>query len=84
MTSKATVLITGASTGIGAIYAQRFAHRGHDLVLVARDRARLDALAVRLHEETGVAVDVLAADLTQPGDLAAVETRLREDTRLKP
>ncbi|MCV0280506.1 SDR family oxidoreductase [Pseudomonas aeruginosa] len=83
MTSKATVLITGASTGIGATYAQRFANRGHDLVLVARDRARLDALAVRLHEETGVAVDILVADLTQPGDLAAVETRLREDNKIE-
>ena len=43
-----TVLITGASSGIGATYADRFARRGHDLVLVARDRARLEALAGRL------------------------------------
>ncbi|WP_341887984.1 SDR family oxidoreductase [Variovorax sp. YR752] len=82
MTSSSTVLITGASTGIGAIYADRFARRGHDLVLVARDKARLETLAARLREETGVAVDILAADLTQPGDLAAVETRLREDARI--
>jgi short-subunit dehydrogenase len=83
MTSHSTVLITGASTGIGAIYADRFARRGHDLVLVARDKARLETLAARLREETGAAVDILSADLTQPGDLAAVETRLREDTRIE-
>jgi short-subunit dehydrogenase len=79
MTSKAKVLITGASTGIGAIYADRFARRGHDLVLVARNRARLDDVAARLRDETGVAIDILQADLTQPDDLAAVETRLRSD-----
>jgi hypothetical protein len=82
MTTRSTVLITGASTGIGATYAERFAQRGHDLVLVARDRARLGSLANRLHGENGVAVDVLQADLTQPGELAAVETRLRDDRRI--
>lgn len=79
MTSHSTVLITGASTGIGAVYADRFARRGHDLVLVARDKARLETLAERLRAETGAAVDILQADLTQSGDLAAVEARLRED-----
>lgn len=82
MTIRSAVLITGASSGIGAAYAERFAHRGHDLVLVARDKARLEALAARLREETGVAVDVLPADLTHPGDLATVEARLREDSRI--
>lgn len=82
MTSHSTVLITGASTGIGAIYADRFAHRGHDLVLVARDTARLETLAARLRERTGVAVDILPTDLTQPDDLAAVEARLRDDTKI--
>lgn len=80
--TKPAVLITGASTGIGATYADRFARRGHDLVIVARDGARLDDLASRLRNETGVAVDVLPADLTQPGQLAAVETRLRDDDRV--
>ena len=83
MTTRTTVLITGASTGIGAIYADRFARRGHDLVLVARDKARLETLAARLREETGAAVDILAADLTQPGDLAIVEARLREDAKIE-
>lgn len=83
MTSHSAVLITGASTGIGALYADRFARRGHDLVLVARDKARLETLAARLRTETGVVVDILSADLTQSGDLAAVEARLREDARIE-
>ncbi|MGH8389488.1 MAG: SDR family NAD(P)-dependent oxidoreductase [Pseudomonas sp.] len=82
MSTHPTVLITGASTGIGAIYAERFAQRGHDLVLVARDQARLDALAARLRSEHDVAVDVIAADLTQLGDLTTVESRLRDDARI--
>lgn len=82
MTTLPTVLVTGASSGIGSIYAERFARRGHDLVLVARDKVRLDTLAARLREESGVAVEVLQADLTQPGDLAAVETRLRDDASI--
>lgn len=77
-----TVLITGASAGIGATYAERFARRGHDLVLVARDKARMEVLAARLRQENGVEVDILQADLTQPSDLAAVETRLRDDSRI--
>ena len=77
-----TVLITGASSGIGTVYAERFARRGHDLVLVARDTARLESLAARLRQDTGVAVDVLPADLTVRTDLATVETRLRDDARI--
>lgn len=82
MNKLPTVLITGASTGIGATYAKRFASRGHDLVLVARDKSRLDALAEQLREENGVAVEVHQADLTDAADLAAIETRLREDERI--
>ncbi|ACF51711.1 SDR family NAD(P)-dependent oxidoreductase [Stenotrophomonas maltophilia] len=82
MSTLPTVLITGASSGIGAVYAERFARRGHDLVLVARDQSRLDALAARLRQDTGVTVDVLAADLTLNADLAAVEARLRDDDRI--
>jgi len=80
MTKPTTVLITGASTGIGATYAERFAQRGHSLVLVARDKTRLDALAAQLREKHHVSVDVLQADLTQSADLTAVETRLRNDS----
>ncbi|AZD48089.1 SDR family NAD(P)-dependent oxidoreductase [Pseudomonas chlororaphis] len=82
MSTRSTVLITGASTGIGAVYAERFAQRGHDLVLVARDQARLDALAARLRSEHDIAIDVIPADLTQLGDLTTVESRLRDDTRI--
>ncbi|PSH62995.1 SDR family oxidoreductase [Phyllobacterium brassicacearum] len=79
MNAKPAVLITGASTGIGAVYADRFAKRGHDLVLVARDRARLEALSDRLRREAGVNVDILQADLTDDVELARVETRVRDD-----
>lgn len=77
-----TVLVTGASSGIGAVYAERFAKRGHNLVLVARDKPRLDVLAAKLSERHQVAVDVLQADLTQQPDLAQVEARLRDDARI--
>jgi len=70
MNTKPSILITGSSTGIGAVYADRFARRGHDLVLVARNAARLAALADRLRGETGVTVDVVPADLTDAQDLA--------------
>jgi short-subunit dehydrogenase len=82
MSKNSTVLITGASSGIGAVYADRFARRGHDLVLVARDAARLEAIAGRLRAETGVSVEVLPADLTEPAGLARVEVRARDDGRI--
>lgn len=74
-----TALVTGASAGIGATYAHRLALRGHDLVLVARDQTRLDALASRLRDLTGRSVEVAAADLTERNDLLRIERRLRED-----
>lgn len=80
--TKPTILITGASTGIGATYADRFARRGHDLVLVARDEVRMKALADQLRSETGVAIDILPADLTRADELAGVEARLRDDDRI--
>lgn len=82
MDNAPSVLITGASSGIGATYAERFARRGHNLVLVARDQARLEALADKLRSEYQVAVDILRADLTNPSELAVVEARLREDSRI--
>ncbi|MGV2288833.1 SDR family oxidoreductase [Trinickia sp. YCB016] len=77
-----TALITGASSGIGKTYADRLARRGYDLVLVARDRERMEALAARLREETGVSIDIIQADLTDAADLRRVEARLVEDERI--
>jgi short-subunit dehydrogenase len=74
--TKGTVLITGASTGIGAVYADRFAHRGHNLILVARDVARMEALAERLRGQTGISVEIIPADLTVDADVANIEARL--------
>jgi len=77
-----TALITGASTGIGATYAARLAARGHDLLLVARDLQRLEALAGQLRGDYGVQVEVIKADLTHKPDLLALEQRLRTDARI--
>ncbi|MBH5367502.1 SDR family NAD(P)-dependent oxidoreductase [Bradyrhizobium glycinis] len=76
-TRKGTALITGASTGIGAIYADRLAKRGHDLILVARNRQRLASLARRLGNETGRKVETVEADLTSAADLRRVEQLIR-------
>lgn len=80
--SKGTALITGASSGIGAVYAERLAARGYDLLLVARDEQRLEAAATRLRVEQGVQVEVLKADLTLKADLLNVEQRLRSDSSI--
>src|SRR5713101_8746233 len=82
--SKGTALVTGASTGIGAVYADRLAKRGYDLILVARSEANLTALSTRLTQETGRSIKVLPADLNNKADLAKVEGTLRDrkSTRL--
>lgn len=77
--SKGTAVITGASAGIGVIYADRLARRGCDLVLVARDKERLKSVAARLTQETGRSIRVVAADLTNQTDLTGVEDLLRSD-----
>ncbi|MEU4037220.1 SDR family NAD(P)-dependent oxidoreductase [Streptomyces collinus] len=78
-----TAVVTGASSGIGAEYAEQLARRGWDLVLVARRAERIDAMADRLRAETGVAVEPVVADLAAAADLARVAERVAaEDVTL--
>jgi hypothetical protein len=76
---KGIALVTGASSGIGAIYADRLAKRGYDLVLVARNEKRLNAVADRLRSETNRQITVLAADLNDKTSLAKIEAVLRDN-----
>jgi short-subunit dehydrogenase len=80
--TKGTALITGASNGIGAVYADRLARRGYDLILVARNRVRLDVLAKRLASDTGRSVETVAADLNSKAGVARVEAALRTDASI--
>jgi short-subunit dehydrogenase len=82
LSSKGTALITGASSGIGAVYADRLARQGYDLILVARSRGRLNALAKHLSDQTGRTVEVVAADLTNKADSLQVEQILRNDASI--
>jgi short-subunit dehydrogenase len=82
LSSKGTALITGASSGIGAVYADRLARQGYDLILVARSQAKLDTLANRLSDQTGRNVEVVAADLRDKADLLRVEQMLRTDASI--
>jgi NADP-dependent 3-hydroxy acid dehydrogenase YdfG len=81
-TQQGTALITGASSGIGAVYADRLARRGFDLVLVARNHDRLQALAGRLAADTGRKIETIAADLTNKKDIARVEAAIRANRDL--
>lgn len=76
-----TVLITGASAGLGAAFARGFAAKGCALVLVARDKARLEAVAAELRRDFGTVSEVLPADLLDPDGCAAVAGRLADTTR---
>ena len=80
--AQGTALITGASTGIGAIYAKRLARRGYDLILVARNQEKLDQLASQLSADTGRKVDAVKADLSVTADLRAIERRLADDASI--
>ena len=82
LSSKGTALITGASSGIGAVYADRLARQGYDLILVARSRARLNTLANHLSDQTGRTVEVVAADLKNKADSLRVEQILRNDASI--
>ncbi|MES2473397.1 MAG: SDR family oxidoreductase [Pseudomonadota bacterium] len=79
--TRPKALITGASAGIGKSYARKLAQRGYDLVLVARDGARLEALAAELRQ-TGAESEVLVADLTQSADVGRVEQKLESDAEV--
>src|SRR3989304_3967280 len=75
--SRPRALITGASGGIGGAFARQLAKRGHDLVLVARRRDRMEKLATELADAHGVEVEVVEADLAKDGDVSSVEERVR-------
>lgn len=77
-TSKSTALVTGASGGIGAEIARELARRGHGIVLVARRKDRLDALAEDLHEEYGVRAETISSDLAKPASRSRLQGRITE------
>jgi short-subunit dehydrogenase len=80
--AKGTALITGASAGIGAVYADRLARRGYDLILVARNAPRLASVAQRLARQTGRSVETIVADLADKTDLERVAAILRANERI--
>jgi uncharacterized protein len=82
MSILGTALITGASSGIGAVYADRLARRGYDLILVARSSDKLAQVSGRLARETGRSVETITADLNDKSDLARVENMLRDDASI--
>jgi short-subunit dehydrogenase len=81
--SRKVAVVTGASSGIGAVYADRLAARGYDLVLVARRADRLKALSTKVSTAHGVKVDLIVADLTKDAGLAQVEKVLATDTTVR-
>lgn len=81
--SRPHAVITGASSGIGAAFAARLAADGYDLTLVARRRGRLDGLAARLAGNGPGTVEVLAADLADPGGLRSAEDRIAATPNLQ-
>jgi len=82
VSAKGTALITGASSGIGAVYADRLSRRGYNLILVARNREKLNTVAKKIGDKTGRAVEVVTADLGNKADLRRIEDLLRNDASI--
>src|ERR1700722_10021419 len=82
MSNKGTALITGASTGIGATYADRLAKRGHDVILVARSKDKLDEVAKQIQTTSGRKTESIQADLTIPADVKRIADRLAADASI--
>ncbi|HEY3835933.1 MAG TPA: SDR family oxidoreductase [Bryobacteraceae bacterium] len=79
MSNTETALITGASTGIGAVYADRLARRGYDLILVARSKNKLEQVASHIQSTTGRKAEIVHADLSVPADVKRIVDRLNTD-----
>jgi short-subunit dehydrogenase len=76
---KGTAIVTGATGGVGALYAAGLAERGYDLLLVGRQQKTLDALAKAVKQKANVKVETLVANLAEAKDLARVEARISSD-----
>jgi len=81
-TALRKAIVTGASTGIGAVYARKLAKRGYDLITVARNAARLEDNATRIREETGRQVEVMVADLSKSAEVLKLAQRITEDATI--
>src|ERR1700754_937074 len=81
--AKPVAVVTGASAGIGAVYADRLASRGYDLILVARRAERLEALSSKLGTAHGTKVEVVEADLTKDVDVARVESVIKANPAIR-
>jgi short-subunit dehydrogenase len=78
-TAVRKAIVTGASTGIGAVYARKLAQRGFDLIMVARNAERLESNASRIRQETGRAAEVIVADLANSLEVSKIVGRIADD-----